>query len=347
MSDSSKSNPAQPVAIEAKGVWKVFGRDPGFLRRLPAAERTPQALAEAGMVGAVQDATFQIARGEVFVIMGLSGSGKSTLLRCLTRLIEPSDGAICYDGEDVLKFGDKALMELRRRRMGMVFQHFALLPNRTVLGNVAFPLEVQGMPRAEAEARARELIETVGLTGREGRFPSALSGGQQQRVGIARSLTTNPEFWFLDEPFSALDPLIRADLQAEVLRLQKTQTRTVVFVTHDLDEAIRLADRIAIMEGGRIVQIGTPEQLVTHPATDYVRRFVAKVPPARVVRVSSLMTQAEGGEAGGGVQAEATISDIAPALVAAAGPLPVVDAAGRRVGSLDRQRALETLAASA
>lgn len=216
-----------PAALEVKGVWKVFGSGARTFGRLPASERTPDALAASGIVGAVQNATFSVSRGEVFVIMGLSGSGKSTLLRCLTRLIETTEGEICYDGDNILKLDDKALVELRRRRMGMVFQHFALLPNRTVIGNVAFPLEVQGMLRAEAEARALELIETVGLKGREGRFPSELSGGQQQRVGIARSLTTNPEFWFLDEPFSALDPLIRADLQAEVSRLQKTQTRTV------------------------------------------------------------------------------------------------------------------------
>ncbi|ANK85701.1 MULTISPECIES: quaternary amine ABC transporter ATP-binding protein [Rhizobium] len=348
MSDAYHHAPGRtaPVALEASGVWKVFGADAASFGQRPASARTPEALAAAKVVGAVQDATFRIARGEVFVIMGLSGSGKSTLLRCLTRLIEPTEGEVHYDGENILKLSDKALVDIRRRRMGMVFQHFALLPNRTVLGNIAFPLEVQGMPRAKAEARARELIDTVGLAGREARFPAELSGGQQQRVGIARSLTTNPEFWFLDEPFSALDPLIRADLQAEVLRLQRTQTRTVVFVTHDLDEAIRLADRIAIMEGGRIVQIGTPEELVTRPATDYVRRFVAKVPPARVVRVSSLMSPAQGQNGGFGVSAGSTISEIAPELVSGAGALPVLDAGGRQIGSLDRQQALATLAAS-
>ncbi len=299
----------------------------------PAAKATPR--------GSI---LFQGGRGDVFAIMGLSGSGKSTLLRCLTRLIEPTAGEIAFNGRDILKLGDKDLVELRRQRMGMVFQHFALLPNRTVIGNVAFPLEVQGMSRAKAEARAMELIETVGLKGRETRFPAQLSGGQQQRVGIARSLTTNPEFWFLDEPFSALDPLIRADLQAEVLRLQKTQTRTVVFVTHDLDEAIRLADRIAIMEAGRIVQIGTPEELVTQPATDYVRRFVAKVPPARVVRVSSIMTTTEGGTASAGVMESATIAEIAPQLVADEGPIPVMSN-GRQIGWLDRSTALTALAA--
>jgi len=343
MSDAATDRDA-PAAIDAKGIWKVFGRDAAGFARLPPEARTPEALAAAGLVGAVQDATFEIGRGEVFAIMGLSGSGKSTLLRCLTRLIEPTAGKVAFNGRDILTLGEKELVELRRQRMGMVFQHFALLPNRTVVGNVAFPLEVQGMPRDKAEARAMELIETVGLKGREARFPAQLSGGQQQRVGIARSLTTNPEFWFLDEPFSALDPLIRADLQAEVLRLQRTQTRTVVFVTHDLDEAIRLADRIAIMEAGRIIQIGTPEELVMQPATDYVRRFVAKVPPARVVKVSSIMAAAEAGAATAGVSAGATIAEIAPDLVSAEGPLPVLDG-GRQVGWLDRSAALKTLAA--
>lgn len=343
-----RTAPEKPVALSAKGVWKVFGPGADAFGQRPQSARSPEALAEAGLVGAVQDATFDIGRGEVFVIMGLSGSGKSTLLRCLTRLIEPTDGQVCYEGQDILTLGSKPLMELRRNRMGMVFQHFALLPNRTVLGNVAFPLEVQGMARAEAEARARELIETVGLSGREARFPAELSGGQQQRVGIARSLTTNPEFWFLDEPFSALDPLIRADLQAEVLRLQQTQTRTVVFVTHDLDEAIRLADRIAIMEHGRIVQIGTPEELVMHPATDYVRRFVAKVPAARVIRVASLMRPVtDGRECASGIRADATISEVATDLISAPETLSVLDVHGRQIGSLDRQQALATLAAGA
>lgn len=331
-------------ALQADGIWKVFGTSAAAFRQRPEAQRGADALARDRLVGAVQEASFQVARGEVFVIMGLSGSGKSTLLRCLTRLIEPSEGRVLVDGRDILSLRDAELVELRRRRMGMVFQHFALLPNRTVLGNIAFPLEVQGVARAEAEARARELIETVGLTGREERFPAELSGGQQQRVGIARSLATNPEFWFLDEPFSALDPLIRADLQAEVMRLQRTQTRTVVFVTHDLDEAIRLADRIAIMEDGRIVQSGTPEELVTSPATDYVRRFVAKVPPALVVRVSSLMSPASDSRSvSDGIPADATISEVASRFVSSPETLPVVDSDGHIIGSIERKRALETL----
>ncbi|MFN4203356.1 MAG: ATP-binding cassette domain-containing protein [Tabrizicola sp.] len=331
---------AEP-ALSARGIWKVFGASAAAFA---TCDRTPEAMAARGWVGAVQDASFDVARGEVFVIMGLSGSGKSTLLRCLTRLIEPTAGAVLLDGTDLCAADDAALRDIRRRRMGMVFQHFALLPNRTVLGNVAWPLEVQGMPRAKAEARARALIYTVGLSGREERFPAELSGGQQQRIGIARSLATDPAFWFLDEPFSALDPLIRSDLQDEVLRLQGQLAKTVVFVTHDLDEAIKLADRICIMESGRIVQIATPEVLVTEPATDYVRRFVAKVPPARVVRVASLMDRNAPTEGAAPLRDTDTIAAIAPRLIDGEAALPVVDATGRPVGMLDRARALAVLA---
>lgn len=334
----------RPVAIEASGVWKVFGPDPAAFRALAPEERTPEALARRGWVAAVRDTSFSIGRGEVFVLMGLSGSGKSTLIRCLTRLVEPTAGRITLDGTDLLAAPETTLRELRRRRMGMVFQHFALLPNRTVLGNVSFPLEVQGLPRAAAEARARELIATVGLAGREGRYPSELSGGQQQRIGIARSLANDPDFWFLDEPFSALDPLIRTDLQDELLRLQARLAKTVVFVTHDLDEAIRIADRIAILEGGQIVQIGTPEALVTRPASDYVRRFVARVPHAKVVRVASLMAPgAPEIPAGDPVRAGATVAEIAPRLLSGPAAMPVVDDTGALVGTLDRTRALRVL----
>jgi glycine betaine/proline transport system ATP-binding protein len=332
-------------ALSVSSVWKVFGPGHAGFSKRPATERTAEAMARDHLVGAVQDASFDIRKGEVFVIMGLSGSGKSTLLRCLTRLIEPSEGRIAFDGQDIRALGEKDLADLRRRRMGMVFQHFALLPNRSVVGNIAFPLEVQGMDRTKAEARARELVELVGLKGREARLPAQLSGGQQQRVGIARSLATNPDFWFLDEPFSALDPLIRTDLQDEVQRLQREHQRTAVFVTHDLDEAIRLADRIAIMENGRIIQIGTPEDLVTRPATDYVRRFVAKVPPARVIKVGSLMQPATGAASALSVSVTATIAEVAARIVAGSGAITVTDATGKPVGQLDRQTALETLAA--
>jgi len=329
-------------ALEVKGIWKVFGTNVRHFKQIAATDRTAEKLAEAGMIGAVQNASFSIRQGEVFVIMGLSGSGKSTLLRCLTRLIEPTEGKIYYHGENILDLNERALQEMRRQKMGMVFQHFALLPNRNVLGNVAFPLEIRGMARDEAFARAHELIVMVGLDGRETRFPMELSGGQQQRVGIARSLATNPEFWFLDEPFSALDPLIRADLQLEVQRIQKSQTRSVIFVTHDLDEAILLADRIAIMEAGCIIQIGTPEELVTRPATDYVRRFVAKIAPARVVRVTSLMQPVIDGTATSGVHANATLAEIGADLISGNEIIPVINDQGRQIGILNRGHALAT-----
>jgi len=343
MSDSDlyfSSQDEGKIALEARCVWKVFGASARHFKQIPALERSSERLAEIGMVAAVQDASFTIHQGEVFVIMGLSGSGKSTLLRCLTRLVEATEGEICYYGENILSLNEKALMRMRRQQMGMVFQHFALLPNRNVLGNVAFPLEIRGMASDEARTRALELIEMVGLGGREERFPMELSGGQQQRVGIARSLATNPEFWFLDEPFSALDPLIRADLQLEVQRIQKTQTRSVIFVTHDLDEAILLADRIAIMEAGRIIQIATPEELVTRPATDYVRRFVSKISPSRVIRVGSLMQPVAEGKASSGVQVDATLAEIGAELVAGDEKIPVLDGGGRQIGILNRAHAL-------
>ncbi len=222
--------------------------------------------------------------------MGLSGSGKSTLVRCMSRLVEPSAGEILFNGRDLLAASPREMIEIRRHRMGMVFQHFALLPHLSVLGNVGFPLEVQGVPRAEREKRAREMVELVGLAGREADYPHQLSGGQQQRVGIARSLAVEPELWFLDEPFSALDPLIRREMQDEFLRLQETLHKTIVFITHDFDEAIRLADRIAIMKDGRIEQTGTPEDLVMRPATPYVAEFTRDVPKAKVLTVAAIMT---------------------------------------------------------
>ena len=237
------------IKLACEHVWKLFGPEPArFLHAQPNAG--PEQLAAAGMIGAVRDASLAIRTGEIFVIMGLSGSGKSTLVRCMSRLIEPTAGRILFEGEDLLEASEARLIEIRRHKMGMVFQHFALLPHLTVLGNVAFPLEVQGVERARREQRALEMIELVGLKGRERYYPRELSGGQQQRVGIARSLAVEPEIWFLDEPFSALDPLIRREMQDEFLRLQNVLHKTIAFITHDFDEAVRLADRIAIMQDG-------------------------------------------------------------------------------------------------
>jgi glycine betaine/proline transport system ATP-binding protein len=239
------------------------------------------------------------------------------------------------------------MIELRRHKMGMVFQHFALLPHLTVLGNVAFPLEVQGVDRRTRERRALEIIELVGLSGRERYYPRELSGGQQQRVGIARSLAVEPEIWFLDEPFSALDPLIRREMQDEFLRLQKLLQKTIVFITHDFDEAIRLADRIAIMKDGIIIQLGTPEELVTRPANDYVAEFTRDVSRAKVLSARSLMrpvTHGQGhGDFAGTVQAEARVAEIAAEVEAADRPFAVVDAGGHLIGELTREAVIAVL----
>ena len=266
---------AQPK-LECRNVWKIFGHGAeAFLSHHGLDAKLDDELRDAGLVGGVRNVNLSVLEGEIFVIMGLSGSGKSTLVRCMSRLVEPTGGAIAFNGEDLLQASPQRMIEIRRHQMGMVFQHFALLPHLTVLDNVAFPLEVQGVSRSERAARARELIELVGLGGREGFYPRELSGGQQQRVGIARSLAVEPQIWFLDEPFSALDPLIRREMQDEFIRLQAVLHKTIVFITHDFDEAIRLADRIAIMKDGSIDQIGTPEDLVMAPATDYVAEFTS------------------------------------------------------------------------
>ena len=255
----------------------------------------------------------------------------------MTGLVVPSLGRLLIDGTDLMNISPRDLVEVRRYKMGMVFQDFALLPHLTVLGNVVFPLKIQGKDRATREARAREMIELVGLDGRERYYPHELSGGQQQRVGIARSLTTEPEIWFLDEPFSALDPLIRHEMQDELQRLQGILKKTIVFITHDFDEAIKLADRIAIMNDGRVVQIGTPEELVVAPADDYVREFTEKIPRARVLSAGSVMgaPMRTDGEA---VLASALIQDVAERVLHATEPVPVVDDAGTVVGALDREQ---------
>ncbi|WP_244293100.1 MULTISPECIES: glycine betaine/L-proline ABC transporter ATP-binding protein [unclassified Stappia] len=325
-----------PAKLECRSVWKLFG---------DGAERYPvdgvdaadsARLARAGVVGAVRNVNLGVREGEIFVIMGLSGSGKSTLVRCLSRLVEPTHGEILFNGENLLAASPKRMIEIRRHHMGMVFQHFALLPHLTVLGNVAFPLEVQGVARAAREARARQMISLVGLEGREGFFPRELSGGQQQRVGIARSLAVEPELWFLDEPFSALDPLIRREMQDEFIRLQSVLRKTIVFITHDFDEAIRLADRIAIMKDGAVVQVGTPEDLVLRPADTYVAEFTRGVARAKVIRAGSLM---EAGAAPAGaptVEDGTPIADAAPLFAGGAQDLCVCTRDGRPIGRLSR-----------
>ena len=329
----------------------MFGED---VESLFAGNTGPdQALLDSGgYISAVRDASFEVVEGEIFVIMGLSGSGKSTLLRCMTRLIEPSAGEIYFESQDLMRVSEAELIEMRRHKMGMVFQHFALLPNRTVLGNIALPLEVQGIGKAVREQRALEVIKLVGLDGREHYYPRELSGGQQQRVGIARSLAAEPDIWFLDEPFSALDPLIRREMQDEFMRLQNVLHKSIVFITHDFEEAIRLADRIAIMKDGEIIQIGTPEQLVLNPATDYVEEFTQGIPRAKVLSAQALMREvgadADADKYAGTVQAASTIdSQLDQILNADRGAVfAVLNDQGETIGALNREVVVELLANS-
>jgi glycine betaine/proline transport system ATP-binding protein len=335
---------AQAAKLSCSGVWKVFGRGAEAFLASHAGAPSPTELYRAGLIGAVRDADLEVGEGEIFVIMGLSGSGKSTLVRCLSRLIEPTAGAILFEDQDLLKTSEKEMIDLRRHKMGMVFQHFALLPHLTVLGNVAFPLEVQGVNRETRERRALEVIELVGLQGREAYYPRELSGGQQQRVGIARSLAVEPEIWFLDEPFSALDPLIRREMQDEFLRLQSVLRKTIVFITHDFDEAIRLADRIAIMQDGAIIQIGTPEDLVLSPATDYVAEFTKEIPRAKVLSAQAVMSPlGDSKTPSSGVPWNTKIADLAERLVDSEEDLAVFDPQGRPVGRLERRVVFDVL----
>ncbi len=331
--------------MSCKNLWKLYGEIPARMRDTPHFSPSDDELKEFGVIGAVKHADLDIAAGEIFVIMGLSGSGKSTLVRLLSGLIAPTIGEISIDGQNILGMSERELIELRRHKMGMVFQHFALLPHLSVLKNVAFPLIIQGQSKANAETRAHEVIDLVGLKGREGYFPRELSGGQQQRVGIARSLAVEPEIWFLDEPFSALDPLIRREMQDEFLRLQGLLKKTIVFITHDFDEAIRLADRIAIMKDGRIIQVATPEDLVLNPADDYVQEFTRHVPRDKVLSVAAIMTKDAKGK-WPGINASAKIADVAEAVIEAGEPVMVVRN-GQPVGAVDPASIIRVLVGKA
>jgi glycine betaine/proline transport system ATP-binding protein len=281
---------APDVMISCRDVWKIFGPDPPrALATITDGMTKDEVLEKTGHVVAVRDVSFDVRQGEVFVVMGLSGSGKSTIIRCLNRLVEPTAGQIVVDGVDISTLNKSDLMMLRRHKMCMVFQHFALLPHRSVLDNVAYGLEIQGMGTGERHRKALEVLEMVGLKGREDSYPEELSGGMQQRVGLARALSIDPEIMLLDEAFSALDPLIRRQMQDEFISLMTEVHKTVVFITHDLNEALKMGDRIAIMKDGEIVQIGSPEEIVAEPADDYVSEFVRDVPLSKVVSVRSIM----------------------------------------------------------
>ena len=333
------------LIISCQRVWKLFGADPeGLLKRFDG-NPPPDAIVDSNHIAAVRDANLEVHRGEILVIMGLSGSGKSTLVRCLSRLIEPTGGEIFFQGQNLLTATPAEMIEIRRHKMGMVFQHFALFPHRTVMQNVAFPLEVQGVDRKAREAKAMEIIELVGLKGRERYYPRELSGGQQQRVGIARSLAVDPDVWFLDEPFSALDPLIRREMQNEFLRLQNMLHKTIVFITHDFDEAIRLADRIVIMYEGSIDQIGTPEELLTNPATDYVREFTKDVAREKLLTVGSIMAAGQSADPGSGltVAPDDKLAAVAGRVIRHGAPVPVIDDTGAPVGIITGDRIVDAL----
>jgi len=287
----------QAPMISVRNLWKVFGSNPQAIIGTADASLSRQELrAKTGNTIAVRDVSFDVAPGEVFVVMGLSGSGKSTLVRCMTRLIEPTQGELRFEDEDILQVDDKRLRELRKTRFSMVFQHFGLLPHRKVIDNVAYSLEINGVGKVERHARANEVIELVGLQGYAQAYPEQLSGGMQQRVGLARALAVDPQVLFLDEPFSALDPLIRRDMQTEVIRLHHQLGKTMVFITHDLAEAVKLGDRIAIMRDGAIVQIGTPEELVAQPADDYVANFVRDFPKSHILTLRWIARKPGAGE---------------------------------------------------
>ncbi|WP_327086877.1 glycine betaine/L-proline ABC transporter ATP-binding protein [Nonomuraea sp. NBC_01738] len=336
----------ESAAIQVNGLWKIFG---------PAAEKVlnsedkhldPAELREkTGCTAAVRDVGFDVRPGEVFVVMGLSGSGKSTLVRCLTRLIEPSAGTISIGGEDITTASSAQLRDIRRHKVSMVFQHFGLLPHRRVIDNVSYGLEVQGRARAERHARSREILSLVGLDGYGDAYPDQLSGGMQQRVGLARALAVDPQVMLFDEPFSALDPLIRRDMQAEVIRLHREVGKTMVFITHDLSEALKLGERIAIMRSGSIVQLGTPEELVGAPADDYVADFVRDVPRSHVLTLRWIARQPESDEHldGPELPASTIVKDAIAVASASARAIRVVDG-DQLVGVVDRVDLLSFLA---
>ena len=343
-SNIASTNKEQPVIL-CDSVFKIFGD--GAKKMLTGVQGNVDAKAfqDAGCIVGVNNASFEVSKGEMLVVMGLSGSGKSTLLRCISKLTDATAGNIYIDGQDLLAMNNKQLIELRRNKMGMVFQSFALLPHKTVLENIAFPLQVKGGKTQDSIKKAMEMVELVGLGGRENYFPRELSGGQQQRVGIARSLAIEPDIWFLDEPFSALDPLIRKEMQDEFLRLQGVLNKTILFVTHDFDEALRLADRIAIMKDGVIEQLDTPANIVLHPATEYVHKFTEEVPREKVLKIESVMEPINSSEHIGDlrVSKDAIIETVAEAVLNESKAVSVVDTDNNVVGILHPSRVISVL----
>lgn len=336
----------QPIKISCRNLWKIFGPYPEPL--LHALQQQPEqvdAHAE-GHIVAVRDVSFDVRQGEIFVVMGLSGSGKSTLVRCVARLLRPDAGQILIDGQDLALLDERALREVRRHKLSMVFQHFGLFPHRRVIDNVAYGLEVQGVPREQRYDQARMALETVGLRGWESHYPHELSGGMQQRVGLARALSVDPEILLFDEPFSALDPLIRREMQEELLELQQTMHRTLLFITHDFMEALKLGNHVAIMRDGRLEQIGTPEEIIANPVNEYVRKFTQDVPKGRVLRAQSVMGPLQPAGEYPPVQATQSLESILPLLLDGHERLTVIDVHGTPIGTVERQAVGRALGAA-
>ena len=328
--------------INCQNVWKLYGNNPEkFINS--SEDKSLENIKKNNFIPAVRDANIDVYKGEILVIMGLSGSGKSTLLRCMSKLIDPTEGKVFFQGKSLTDLSQKELIEIRRHKMGMVFQHFALLPHRSVIQNVAFPLEVQGIDRETREERASKVIKLVGLEGREKYYPRELSGGQQQRVGLPRSLAVEPEVWFLDEPFSALDPLIRKEMQNEFLKLQSMLHKTIVFITHDFDEAIRLADRIAIMYEGGIVQVGTAEQLITNPATDYVAEFTKDIPRAKLLTLNSLADKSDVNEYSMRLSGSEKIINVSAKILKSESNISITDSNNNIIGSINKDKIIKIL----
>ena len=345
----SKQIGSGQVRVSVKGLWKVFGPDEGpDVPQKMAGLSKAEVQANSDSVLALQDVSFDVRDGETFVVMGLSGCGKSTLIRCINRLIQPTTGSVFVDEEDVLEYSTSELTEFRRKKTSMVFQQFGLLPHRTVLENAAWGLEIQNVPLQEREERAREVLDLVGLSGWEDYRPFALSGGMQQRVGLARALASDPEILLLDEPFSALDPLIRRDMQNELVRLQGQMQKTAIFITHDLAEAVKLGNRIAIMRDGVIIQVGTPEEIVSDPIDEFVAEFTRDVRPSTVLTVGFVMDQQQNPQMPPGlsshdaeVASEQTVEEALSQQWDTPGQLPVMDESGKLVGVIDRETLLK------
>jgi len=331
--------------IKCESVYKIFGA--GAKKMLQDARGIVDAktFQEAGCIVGVNNASFEVSKGELLVVMGLSGSGKSTLLRCISRLTDTTAGKIFIEGQDLLSLKNKELIELRRNKMGMVFQSFALLPHKTVLENIAFPLQIKGMKTQDSISKAMDMVKLVGLEGRENYFPRELSGGQQQRVGIARSLAVEPDIWFLDEPFSALDPLIRKEMQDEFLRLQGKLQKTIMFITHDFDEALRLADRIAIMKDGIIEQLDTPANIVLNPATEYVKKFTEEVPREKVLKIEAVMEPMSDNKnlSDLKVSKDAIIETVAEKILSQEKPVTVIDSNKKVIGIVKPSKIIHTV----